>query len=131
MREKLSKQPPPAPTASTVGPCPTIIHIRRTPRHWKFTQNHRTTRPPPMPFQRYGSTILYMLISKLDNCQKCMFEGTKVHGFSHRFVHFPIIPLKTSCPVPNVHIYKYAESENCTFTVVSETELIFSKQTED
>ena len=28
-----------------IGPCPTIIQISRTPRHWKFTQDHRTTRP--------------------------------------------------------------------------------------
>ena len=27
MRVKMSKQPPPAPTASAVGPCPTVIHI--------------------------------------------------------------------------------------------------------
>ena len=27
MRVKMSKQPPPAPTASAVGPCPTIIKI--------------------------------------------------------------------------------------------------------
>ena len=27
MRVKMSKQPPPAPTASTVGPCPTEIQI--------------------------------------------------------------------------------------------------------
>ena len=45
-RENLSKQPPPAPTASAVGPCPTIIQIRRTSRHWKLTQHHRGTRPP-------------------------------------------------------------------------------------
>ena len=37
---------PPAPPATAVGPCPTIIQISRTPRHWKFTQHHRTTRPP-------------------------------------------------------------------------------------
>ena len=112
----MSKQPPPAPTASAIGPCPTVIKIIgrpgtgfgwlvdcfvfngplrqyfslyravsqregergekieeskndqttppartcckrnrplpyyhpscRTPRHWKFTQDHRTTRPP-------------------------------------------------------------------------------------
>ena len=29
MREKMSKQPPPAPTASTIGPCPTIIQTSR------------------------------------------------------------------------------------------------------
>ena len=27
MRVKFSKQPPPAPTASAVGPCPTVIQI--------------------------------------------------------------------------------------------------------
>ena len=35
------------PTRSTVGPCPTHIKISKTPRHWKFTQHHRITRPPP------------------------------------------------------------------------------------
>ena len=43
----MSKQPPPAPTARAIGPCPTIIQISRTPQHWKFTQHLRTTRPPP------------------------------------------------------------------------------------
>ena len=43
----MSKQPPPAPTVSTIGPCPTVIQVRRTPWHWKFTQHLRTTRPPP------------------------------------------------------------------------------------
>ena len=33
MREKMSKQPQPAPTASGIGPCPAIIHTSRTPRH--------------------------------------------------------------------------------------------------
>ena len=42
----MSKQPPPAPTASAVGPCPTVVQISRPPRCWKFTQHHRTTRPP-------------------------------------------------------------------------------------
>ena len=47
MREKMSKQPQPAPAASATGPCPTIIQISRTPRHWKITKHLRTTRPPP------------------------------------------------------------------------------------
>ena len=42
----MSKQPPPAPTASTIGPCPSVIQVSRTPWHWKFTQHLRTTRPP-------------------------------------------------------------------------------------
>ena len=44
-REKKSKQPPTASTASAVGPCSTTIQISRTSRQWKFTQHHRTTRP--------------------------------------------------------------------------------------
>ena len=28
-------------------PLPYCNHNWRTPRHWKFTQHHRTTRPPP------------------------------------------------------------------------------------
>ena len=35
----MSKQPPPAPTTSAVGPCPTIIQISRTPPVPGFTSN--------------------------------------------------------------------------------------------
>ena len=42
---KMSKQPPPAPIASAVGPC-SNIQISKTPRYWKFTQHNRITRPP-------------------------------------------------------------------------------------
>ena len=43
---KMSKQLPPAPAASAVGPYPALIQISRTPWHWKCTQHHRTTLPP-------------------------------------------------------------------------------------
>ena len=42
----MSEKPKPALTASAIGPCPAIIQISRTPRHWKFTHHLRTTRPP-------------------------------------------------------------------------------------
>ena len=58
MREKMSKQPPPAPTASATGPCPTIIQISRTPRHWKITQHHRTTRPTPQITRQTFKSVL-------------------------------------------------------------------------
>ena len=57
MRDKMSKQPPSAPTASTIGSCPTIIQISRTPRHWKFTQHLRTTRPPHRVKERAYSSF--------------------------------------------------------------------------
>ena len=49
----MSKQSPPAPTASAIGPCPTIIHINKMPRNWKFTQHHLTTRLP-QPIEKGG-----------------------------------------------------------------------------
>ena len=42
----MSKQPPNAPTASAIVPCPTIIQINRTPRHCKLMQPFRATQPP-------------------------------------------------------------------------------------
>ena len=42
-REKMSEQPHPH-----LLRLPTRIKICRTPRHWKFTQHHRTTRPTPL-----------------------------------------------------------------------------------
>ena len=33
-------------------PLPYCNQDCRTPRHWKFTQHHRTTRPPPREFGR-------------------------------------------------------------------------------
>ena len=59
MREKMSKQPPPAPIASAVGPCPTLIQVSRTPRHWKFSQHHRTTRIPQDEFEVDGASAVF------------------------------------------------------------------------
>ena len=53
----MSKQPPPAPVTSAVGPCPTISQIRRTPRHWKFTQHHHTTQPPHRAFEQSNKHV--------------------------------------------------------------------------
>ena len=59
----MSKQPPPAPTASAVGPCPTLIWISRTHQHWKFTQHHRTTPVKgPRMILTYTAKNVYWLI---------------------------------------------------------------------
>ena len=60
----MSKQPPPAPTASTIGPCPTLIQICRTPQHWKFTQHLRTTRPPLGAFVVQSFSHIFFFCSK-------------------------------------------------------------------
>ena len=43
----MSKQPPPAPTASTVGPCPTLLQISRTPGTGSLPS---TIAPPDHPY---------------------------------------------------------------------------------
>ena len=43
----MSKQPPTRTNCKRNRPLPYYHPNCRTPRHWKFTQDHRTTRPPP------------------------------------------------------------------------------------
>ena len=62
----MSKQPPPAPTASAVSPCPTLIQINRTPRHWKLTQHHRTTRPP-LRLRYFRNVLAKIYLLELNN----------------------------------------------------------------
>ena len=59
MRVKMSKQPPPAPTASAIGPCPTLIQIVGRPSTESLLS---TFAPPDHPrsywnlIETYGST---------------------------------------------------------------------------
>ena len=48
MRVKMSKQPPPAPTASAVGPCPTVLQIVGRPG---TGTSPSTIAPPDHPFK--------------------------------------------------------------------------------
>ena len=57
----MSKQPPTAPTATPVGPCPTKIQISRTPRHWKFTKHHRTSDSQSFKLSCIRFTNIYVL----------------------------------------------------------------------
>ena len=41
-RKKCPNSPPPAPVASAIGPCPTILQISRTPWHWKLLSTFAT-----------------------------------------------------------------------------------------
>ena len=56
----MSKQPPPAPTASAVDPCPTIVQISWTLR------SDRTTRPRP---HDWTLAILSLSLSLWNNKQ--------------------------------------------------------------
>ena len=59
----MSKQPPPTPTGSTIGPCPTVIQISRALQNWKFTLHHCITGLPqilpgePISYLNYYVTI--------------------------------------------------------------------------
>ena len=54
MRVKMSKQPPPAPTASAVGPCPTVIQIVGRPGTGSLPS---TIAPPDHPSDRPDMTL--------------------------------------------------------------------------
>ena len=47
MRVKMSKHPPPAPTASAVGPCPTVIQIVGRPGTGSLPSIIAPSDPPP------------------------------------------------------------------------------------
>ena len=53
----MSKQLPPAPTASALGPCTTVIQIGG-----RFSQYHRTIRPPTVLATRELSCCQIMFI---------------------------------------------------------------------
>ena len=61
MRVKMSKQPPPAPTASAVGPCPTVIQIVGRPGTGSLPS---TIAPPDHP-QRPFEAIFQSLSGRL------------------------------------------------------------------
>ena len=69
----MSKQPPSCTYCKRYRPLPYYDPDCRTPRHWKFTQDHRTTRPPPPPRDR--STIPRKLLKKLFLYRKAVING--------------------------------------------------------
>ena len=68
MRVKMSKQPPPAPTASAVGPCPTVIQIVGRPGTGSLPS---TIAPPP---KEYRKLVWNTLKSCEDILQTAMLE---------------------------------------------------------
>ena len=62
MRVKMSKQPPPAPTASAVGPCPTAIQSVGRPGTGSLPS---TIAPPDHPWKRTSKSAKYRFATTL------------------------------------------------------------------
>ena len=82
MRVKMSKPPPTRSYCKRNRPLPYCIQNCRTPRHWKFTQHHRTTRPPVKKqwvFKQITGIILFKNINILKPLGKwvLLFHFTK------------------------------------------------------
>ena len=60
MKVKMSKQPPPAPTVSAVGPCPTVIQIVGRPDTGSLPS---TIAPPDHPPSNENCDKLYSQLS--------------------------------------------------------------------
>ena len=137
MRVKMSKPPPPAPTASCKRnrPLPYCNQNCRTPRHWKFTQHHRTTRPPPRCIEidentHMVSSIDVLFNHHLNNAMSRLeeeFESsvyTAIDLFEHKFIShgrsvirrtFPLIP----CWACTVHKVQGLTLDTCSMDLGS------------
>ena len=71
MRVKMSKQPPPAPTASAVGPCPTVFKIVGRPG----TGSLPSTFAPPDHPQEGGGLQLVNFFHKDSKSKDIFFLG--------------------------------------------------------
>ena len=114
----MSKQPPPAPTASTIGPCPTIIQISRSPRHWKFTQHLRTTRPPPPEFESdwmlncfNGSLCKWSSIAHYHHPTVLIWRKYCLKGRKIRVI-YPPVPFHSK-PGPEILFYFILNENRC------------------
>ena len=83
----MSKQPPSAPTASKIGPCHSVIQISRTPRHCKFTQHHRTTRPPQFIVPSCHSKLISTYLITIHWPDRCCQTGYRTQG---SWVRYPV-----------------------------------------
>ena len=65
----MSKQPPPAPTASAVGPCPTLIQIVGRPGTGSLPS---TIAPPDHPLFHLDANFTYIQVTGKNNCFACL-----------------------------------------------------------
>ena len=62
----MSKQPPPAPTSSAIGPCPTIIQIVGRPGTGSLISTIAPPDPPPLLSMKYYTTLMSIDIAQYE-----------------------------------------------------------------
>ena len=72
MSVKMSKQPPTGTYCKRNRPLPYYDPNCRTPRHWKLTQDHRTTRPPQARLRIGHTFITHSLSLKGEDWPLCI-----------------------------------------------------------
>ena len=88
--ERKNVQTTPSRTfCSALGPCPTLIQISRTPRHWKFTQHHRNTRTSPLQTIYSRTSVARTLMARLSRLFRThsWVPNKKSHNWRHYCTH--------------------------------------------
>ena len=82
----MSKQLPTRTYCKRNRPLPYYHPNCRTPRHWKFTQDHRTTRPPPLAADKDEQSLWFIekIIRKRKQNGKLQYL-VKGEGFPKQF----------------------------------------------
>ena len=65
MRVKMTKQPPPAPTTSAVGPCPTVIQIVGRPDTGSLPS---AIAPPDHPNEIFRCRTMHAILRPFQPC---------------------------------------------------------------
>ena len=112
MRVKMSKPPPTRTYYKRNRPLPYCNQNCRTPRHWKFTQHHRTTRPSPRVLGSIPGLATYFRFSfrffKKGSCQLlakvcARSTGNRLGGLS--LPRKSVVRL-TDCPDMTLDVYR-------------------------
>ena len=94
MRVKMSKQPPPAPTASAVGPCPTIIKIVGRPGTGSVPS---TFAPPDHQEQLHDAHNAYPLAP-----ERMVVQKKWLSEYQHNLLGIGVAPTEVEKLVPNL-----------------------------
>ena len=98
MRIKMSKQPPPAPTASAVGPCPTVIQIVGRPGTGSLPS---TIAPPTIGLQSLSTNRNDLPLKSWRTNQWIVMK--LIHQMT-RSIMLKIVPQPIYTPVRKSHI---------------------------